>query len=316
MAELFATFSDGRVPVERWQQALEVLPPISTSSAAGPTGDIDNSTNAGPVTPAQRGSEDVEMDEANGSRKEDEGQGTATLAESALERPNSQEFVTSDHRGQSPSSPRPARSLSASPITQRHVGVPIRRAQSLTMGEAQSVTKPSSPPAATAPRPTTGGKSIEYLAKLGLAPMPRVTLTLKRSREAIHGNAQDEEYLDLGESEGDHEVEEDGMDAMTTTMNLLLTPNAPRKRNAEWSQRLSSMTAMMKPLAGAKDLGLNAGNLTTGQHSRPRNPAQLVSLQVEGVTPSFFTQRAGEVKNKDDPAQPATSARQPADSTN
>ena len=110
----------------------------------------------------------------------------------------------------------PARSVSISPS---HVSPKVasdRRAQSLSaVGGVPTPVNPlpvSNAKKSEVPaRPTTGGKSLEYLAKLGLAPYPKLTITLKRSRQSI-GKNRDEEYVDSGGESQEDDENEDGID--------------------------------------------------------------------------------------------------------
>ena len=223
-AGLFEEFTEGRIPVVRWQEVLRLLPEEEASGSSSTDMDCqqdEHPTEAAPlqVTPATSSTplqdscpnppaasstslqDSPAIPPTKGTTPGQEGQDIPMRpSASSLLGPNSAP----------PKSPTRAVSIAPSSLS-RKVASPPRRAQSLSAVPVGGLPTTSAtqqlPPTNTASevpaRPTTGGKSLEYLAKLGLAHSSRMKVTLKRGRVA----EDKDEFVDVGDSQDEGETD-------------------------------------------------------------------------------------------------------------
>ena len=220
VAGLFAEVTNGRIPEERWQEVLRILPTVESSPL--PDGVPVTATNDRQPTAG-----DIEMEKADVLQGVDAQMPSTSTTTMQAHHDIPSQSSAADLRLQSTSIPPPVRSISSSPASPPQVTSPPRRAQSLsavsvTGNPRQTTPVPiaNAPPTQTAPaeaaaspgkpnkpRPKTSGKSMEYLAKLGLVHRPRITLTLKRGRET-----RGEDRQDRGEQDVEPGLEDAGID--------------------------------------------------------------------------------------------------------
>lgn len=227
VALLFEECNDGRIPYVRWQEAIRSLlvdaQPISATTydteQAGGSQNVAARPSAGGDTISDR--QDVShKEEIPANTIQDQVIPSDTVRSSAADLPAPSASPRPPARSSSvsptnvslpvPSSPRRAQSMSAvtpqSPNTTTNTFLRNSPVETANESSTKSVATHRKSTVAD-PRPTTSGKSIEYLQKLGLAHNSMLRLKLKRGR----GSDGDEEYFDFGDSQDD-ETHDDGGD--------------------------------------------------------------------------------------------------------
>jgi len=211
VAELFADFNNGQIPLARWQEALKFLPTeedsynSSTMESNQRADDAEHHVAGQPTPP-----EDIVTDQGSTTVLESQAPpGTVPLPLSTSHPPARSLSISPEHDSPPASSqPRRAQSLSA---VHAVTGEPTHR----SLPPSDSVADPNSKNSTgqsiaertsdvVEPRRTTGGKSLEYLAKLGLVQSSMMKITLKRGREG-DGEGQPEM------SEHESEMEDEGI---------------------------------------------------------------------------------------------------------